>query len=109
MLIPYLTPYRSCLLSPPPRFFLAVKPKVRYGKKLTATLPNSGFIIIDFERYYTMAQINYSVLALFIPTFLFVSTTPGMCMTLSLTLGMTIGVRRTLWMMIGVGFWLATG
>lgn len=40
-------------------------------------------------------------MAVFIPTFLFVSATPGMCMTLSLTLGMTIGVRRTFWMMAG--------
>ena len=42
-----------------------------------------------------------AVLAVFVPTFIFVSATPGMCMTLSLTLGMTLGVRRTLWMMIG--------
>lgn len=44
---------------------------------------------------------DYSVLAIFVPTFFFVSITPGMCMTLALTLGMTIGVRKTLWMMIG--------
>ncbi|MFA0569277.1 LysE family translocator [Vibrio gallaecicus] len=37
----------------------------------------------------------------FIPTFFFVSITPGMCMTLALTLGMSIGYKRTLWMMIG--------
>ncbi|MBW8192243.1 LysE family translocator [Neiella marina] len=42
-----------------------------------------------------------AALALFIPTFFFVSITPGMCMTLALTLGMTIGVKRTGWMMIG--------
>ncbi len=36
-----------------------------------------------------------------IPTFFFVSVTPGMCMTLALTLGMTVGIRRTLWMMLG--------
>ncbi len=52
-------------------------------------------------------MISYSVLALFVPTFFFVSATPGMCMTLAMTLGMTIGVRRTLWMMLaelfGVG------
>ncbi len=51
--------------------------------------------------------INGSVLAVFVPTFLFVSLTPGMCMTLSMTMGMTIGVRRTLPMMwgelVGVG------
>lgn len=48
-----------------------------------------------------------SILALFVPTFFFVSITPGMCMTLALTLGMSIGVRRSLHMMwgelIGVG------
>ncbi|EKE76999.1 LysE family translocator [Gallaecimonas xiamenensis] len=42
-----------------------------------------------------------SVLLLFLTTFFFVSITPGMCMTLSMTLGMTVGVRRTLWMMAG--------
>ena len=42
-----------------------------------------------------------AVLAVFVPTFIFVSATPGMCMTLSLTLGMTVGVRRALWMMAG--------
>lgn len=42
-----------------------------------------------------------TVLAVFIPTFVAVSLTPGMCMTLSMTLGMTIGVRRTFWMMYG--------
>lgn len=48
-----------------------------------------------------MGIIDLSVLALFVPTFFFVSLTPGMCMTLALTLGMTLGVRRTLWMMAG--------
>ncbi len=46
-------------------------------------------------------MINPSVLTVFIPTFFFVSATPGMCMTLSMTLGMTIGLRRTFWMMWG--------
>jgi homoserine/homoserine lactone efflux protein len=45
--------------------------------------------------------IDYTLLALFIPTFMVVSATPGMCMTLALTLGMTIGLRKTLWMMWG--------
>ncbi|MGR5117104.1 LysE family translocator [Vibrio astriarenae] len=44
---------------------------------------------------------NFAVLSVFIPTFFFVSVTPGMCMTLALTLGMSIGYRRTLWMMVG--------
>lgn len=46
-------------------------------------------------------MIKLSILSVFIPTFLFVSLTPGMCMTLSMVLGMTQGVRRTLWMMVG--------
>lgn len=46
-------------------------------------------------------MINSSLLALFVPTFFMVSITPGMCMTLSLTLGMSIGLRRTFYMMWG--------
>lgn len=46
-------------------------------------------------------MVNTSLLAIFIPTFFLVSFTPGMCMTLSLTLGMSIGLRRTFWMMWG--------
>jgi homoserine/homoserine lactone efflux protein len=52
-------------------------------------------------------MVNWALLMAFIPTFFFVSITPGMCMTLSMSLGMTIGVRKALWMMwgelIGVG------
>lgn len=48
-----------------------------------------------------MIMMNTSLLAVFIPTCLLISLTPGMCMTLSLTLGMSIGVRRTFWMMWG--------
>ena len=46
-------------------------------------------------------MIDLTLIALFIPTFFFVSITPGMCMTLAMTLGMSIGVRRTLYMMQG--------
>ncbi len=46
-------------------------------------------------------MIDLTLLALFIPTFFLVSITPGMCMTLAMTLGMSIGVRNTLWMMYG--------
>ncbi|XRG82908.1 LysE family translocator [Salinisphaera sp. SPP-AMP-43] len=42
-----------------------------------------------------------STLSVFIPTFFLVSLTPGLCMTLSLSLGMTVGVRRTAWMWLG--------
>ncbi|NIY84141.1 LysE family translocator [Vibrio hepatarius] len=44
---------------------------------------------------------NTALLGMFIPTFFFVSITPGMCMTLALTLGMSVGYKRTLWMMVG--------
>jgi homoserine/homoserine lactone efflux protein len=51
--------------------------------------------------------IDFTLIALFLPTAFFISITPGMCMTLSLTMGLTIGLRRTFWMMwgelIGVG------
>ena len=45
--------------------------------------------------------VNLSLLALFIPTFFIVSLTPGMCMTLSLSMGMSIGLKRTMYMMYG--------
>ncbi|MDN3651215.1 LysE family translocator [Thalassotalea ponticola] len=51
---------------------------------------------------------DLAVLSLFIPTFFFVSITPGMCMTLALTLGMSVGVRRTMWMMWGELLGVAT-
>jgi homoserine/homoserine lactone efflux protein len=46
-------------------------------------------------------MIDTSILAVFIPTFFLVSVTPGMCMTLALTMGMSVGFRKTLWMMWG--------
>jgi Putative threonine efflux protein len=45
--------------------------------------------------------VTLNLLSVFVPTFFFVSITPGMCMTLAMTLGMTVGVRRALWMMVG--------
>ncbi len=53
-------------------------------------------------------MIDYTLLSLFIPTFLLVSATPGMCMTLAMTLGMTVGIRKTLWMMWGELLGVAT-
>ena len=46
-------------------------------------------------------MLSWSTLSVFVPTFLLVSLTPGMCMTLAMVLGMTQGVKRTLWMMAG--------
>ncbi|MGB1262627.1 MAG: LysE family translocator [Cognaticolwellia sp.] len=46
-------------------------------------------------------MIDITLLSLFIPTFFIVSITPGMCMTLAMSLGITIGVRKTFWMMYG--------
>jgi len=45
--------------------------------------------------------IDLTPISLFIPTMFLISITPGMCMTLAMTLGMSIGVRKTLWMMWG--------
>ncbi len=41
------------------------------------------------------------LILLFIPTFAAISITPGMCMTLAMSLGISQGWRRTLWMMLG--------
>lgn len=46
-------------------------------------------------------MVDFTLLAIFIPTFFLVSITPGMCMTLAMSLGMSIGVRKTMWMMWG--------
>ncbi len=46
-------------------------------------------------------MLNLATLAIFIPTMFFISITPGMCMTLAMTLGLKVGLRRTMWMMLG--------
>ncbi len=48
-----------------------------------------------------MDFINLTLLSLFIPTFFIVSLTPGMCMTLALSMGMSIGLKKTFYMMFG--------
>lgn len=48
-----------------------------------------------------MDVLNVSLLALFIPTFFIVSITPGMCMTLALSLGISVGLKRAFYMMYG--------
>ena len=50
---------------------------------------------------------TFATLAIFIPTMFFISITPGMCMTLAMTLGLKVGLRRTLWMMLGEVFGVA--
>ena len=47
------------------------------------------------------ATLDWSIMTLFIPTFFFVSVTPGMCMTLAMSLGMSVGLKRTFYMMAG--------
>lgn len=49
-----------------------------------------------------------SLLLIFLPTSFFISITPGMCMTLAMSLGMTIGIRKTLFMMLGELLGVAT-
>lgn len=65
-----------------------------------------------FHEYMSVSFLNVSLLSAFIPTFFLVSITPGLCMTLALSLGITIGVRRAIWMMagelLGVGIVAAT-
>lgn len=45
--------------------------------------------------------LDFTLLYFFIPVFFIISITPGLCMTLSLTMGMAIGVKNTMKMMIG--------
>lgn len=45
--------------------------------------------------------IDWRLLGVFIPTFTLTSLSPGMCMSLALTLGIAVGVKRSLWMMAG--------
>ncbi|ARU49980.1 LysE family translocator [Sulfurospirillum diekertiae] len=47
------------------------------------------------------SAVDFSIMAIFLPTFFFVSVTPGMCMTLAMSLGMSIGLKRTFYMMAG--------
>lgn len=49
----------------------------------------------------TLELPSVTVLSIFIPTFFMVSITPGMCMTLAMTLGMRFGLKAVAWMMIG--------
>ncbi len=69
-------------------------------RALPANLQGSGPLQYD-KQPSRLKMLPSNILTVFIPTFLIVSLTPGMCMTLSLSLGMTIGLRRTLWMMYG--------
>ncbi|MDP2559541.1 LysE family translocator [Psychrobium sp. 1_MG-2023] len=53
-------------------------------------------------------MLELSLILIFIPTSFFISITPGMCMTLAMSLGMSIGIRRTLYMMYGELLGVAT-
>ena len=44
---------------------------------------------------------NLTLLIAFSASFFLVALSPGLCMTLAMSLGISIGVRRTLWMMAG--------
>ena len=56
---------------------------------------------ILYKGFGMASAVDFSIMALFLPTFFFVSVTPGMCMTLAMSLGMSIGLRRTFYMMAG--------
>jgi len=44
---------------------------------------------------------DLSLLLVFCASFFLIAISPGLCMTLAMSLGISIGVRRTLWMMGG--------
>lgn len=60
-----------------------------------------GYNTIFNKGFDVASAVDFSIMALFLPTFFFVSVTPGMCMTLAMSLGMSIGLRRTFYMMAG--------
>jgi homoserine/homoserine lactone efflux protein len=51
--------------------------------------------------------LDFTLLVLFIPTIFLISISPGMCMTLAMTLGISVGYKKTLWMMWGELFGVA--
>lgn len=59
----------------------------------------AGIIHPHFEKLRFMPDL--AVLIVFIPTWFFISITPGLCMTLAMTLGMSVGIKKTVWMMLG--------
>lgn len=61
-----------------------------------------------FYLYLFLIMPDINLLLAFLPTVFFVSVTPGLCMTLAMTLGMRVGVRKTLWMMSGELLGVAT-
>ncbi len=48
-----------------------------------------------------LETLSWPLLSVFVPTFFMTSLSPGLCMTLALSLGVAVGVRRALWMMAG--------
>ena len=59
-------------------------------------------IFMRFQNKYKYSNdLHFSLLYFFIPVFFVISITPGLCMTLALTMGITIGVRNTMKMMVG--------
>ena len=60
-----------------------------------------GYNASLFKGFDVASAVDFSIMAIFLPTFFFVSVTPGMCMTLAMSLGMSIGLKRTFYMMIG--------
>src|SRR5437867_12423500 len=46
-------------------------------------------------------RVESTRLLAFCGSFFLIAMSPGLCMTLAMSLGISIGVRRTLWMMLG--------
>jgi threonine/homoserine/homoserine lactone efflux protein len=67
----------------------------------------NSFLVYNKKVNILEIVLNLSILVVFIPTFFFVSLTPGMCMTLAMSLGMSIGLKRTFFMMFGELFGVA--
>lgn len=96
----------SVILWPPEHGHRTLAPR-RYARMFFARLPTPGHLAkisvpsVLGQDISAVTSLNEQLLSIFIPTFFLVSLTPGMCMTLSMSLGITVGVRRATWMMMG--------
>jgi len=79
-----------------------------YKDEVFGVLGHVYAIILHLYIAWYYAVIDTTLILLFIPTFIVISATPGMCMTLALTLGMSVGVKKAMWMMLGELIGVAT-
>jgi len=58
-------------------------------------------VLTNSERLIGSCAMDITLLTAFAVSFFLVSLSPGLCMTLAMSLGISIGARRAMWMMAG--------